>query len=56
MRKFTFAKWLTTKETFNSFAHYKKWLSLLPKEEALTTDLYYHEKFKYFLTIQTEWD
>ena len=57
MRNFTYTKWLTTKETFNSFGHYKQWLSFLPKEDAIKTDLYYHEKFKYFLKyLQTEWD
>jgi len=57
MRKFTFTRWLTTKETFNSFTHYKEWLSFLIKEEALKTDLYYHEKYQYFLkALQTEWD
>lgn len=34
MRYFSFTKWLTTKETFNSFGHYKEWLSILSKEEA----------------------
>jgi hypothetical protein len=57
MRKFTSTRWLTTKETFNSFSHYKEWLSFLTKEEALKTDLYYHEKYQYFLKVlQTEWD
>lgn len=57
MRYFSFTKWLTTKETFNSFGHYKEWLSILSKEEARKTHLYYHEKYKYFLDyLQTEWD
>ena len=57
MRKFTFTKWLNTKETFNSFGHYKYWLSTMSKEEANNTDFYYHEKYKYFLQhLQTEWD
>jgi len=54
MRKFTFTRWLTTKETFT---HYKEWLSFLAKKEALKTDLYYHEKYQYFLKVlQTKWD
>ena len=57
MRKFTFTKWLNTKETFNSFTQYKYWLSTMSKEEAKNTDFYYHEKYKYFLEyLQTEWD
>ena len=57
MRNFTFTRWLTTKETFNSFGHYKEWLSFLSNEEALKTDLYYHEKYQYFLKyLQSEWD
>ncbi len=57
MRNFTFTKWLTTKESFNSFCHYKQWLSFLSKEESTKTDLYYHEKYQYFLNnLQTEWD
>ncbi|WP_167595027.1 hypothetical protein [Clostridium beijerinckii] len=57
MRKFTFTKWLITKETFNSFGHYKYWLSILSKEKSKRVDLYYHEKYQYFLNyLQTEWD
>jgi hypothetical protein len=57
MRNFTFTKWLTTKEAFNSYGHYKDWLSILSKEESKRTDLYYHEKYQYFLNyLQTEWD
>ena len=57
MRKFTFIKWLNTKETFDSFSQYKYWLSTMSKEEAENTDFYYHEKYKYFLKyLQTEWD
>jgi hypothetical protein len=57
MRKFTFTKWLTTKETFNSFGQYKYWLSILSREESKKVDLYYHEKYQYFLNyLQTEWD
>jgi len=57
MRNFTFTRWLKTKETFNSFTAYKDWLSILSKEDAIQTDLYYHEKFQYFLNaLQTEWD
>lgn len=57
MRKFTFALWLTRKETFNSFHQYKYWLSIMPKEESEKVDLYYHEKFTYFLKYQqTEFD
>lgn len=57
MRIFSFTRWLTTKETFNSFTAYKQWLSILPKEESKQTDLYYHEKYQYFLKyLQTEWD
>jgi hypothetical protein len=57
MRKFSFTRWLTTKETFNSFTAYKQWLSILSKEESKQTDLYYHEKYQYFLKyLQTEWD
>lgn len=57
MRYFSFTKWLTTKEAFNSFAHYKYWLSILPREESKKIDLYYHEKYQYFLNyLQTEWD
>lgn len=57
MRKFSFTKWLTTKETFNSYSHYKEWLSILSKEEAQKTNLYYQEKYKYFLDyLQTEFD
>ena len=57
MRYFSFTKWLTTKEVFNSYSHYKSWLSILSKEDAIKTDLYYHEKYQYFLDyLQTEWD
>jgi hypothetical protein len=57
MRNFTFTKWLTTKESFNSYAHYKEWLSILSKEESKRTNLYYHEKYQYFINyLQTEWD
>ena len=57
MRNFTFIKWLNTKETFDSFAQYKYWLSTMSKEEAKNTDFYYHEKYQYFLKyLQTEWD
>ena len=34
MKKSSFTKWLTTKESFNSYGHYKEWLSILSKEEA----------------------
>lgn len=54
---FSFTKWLTTKEAFNSYGHYKTWLSILSKEESKKTDLYYHEKYQYFLDyIQTDFD
>ncbi|EHI97584.1 hypothetical protein CDLVIII_0860 [Clostridium sp. DL-VIII] len=57
MRNFIFTKWLTTKETFNSYGHYNEWLSKLPKEESKKTNLYHHEKYQYFLNnLQTEWD
>ena len=57
MRKFTFTKWLNTKETFSSYAQYKYWLSIMSKEDAKNTNLYYREKYKYFLKyLQTEWD
>lgn len=57
MRNFSFTKWLVTKETFNSYAHYNEWLSILSKEESKKTALYYHEKYQYFLNhLQTEWD
>nr|WP_312289509.1 hypothetical protein [Clostridium chromiireducens] len=57
MRYFTFAKWLTTKENFNSLTHYKQWLSFLSKDEAQKTDLYYHEKYSNWQKfLQTEWD
>lgn len=57
MRHFTFTKWLTIKENFNSYGHYITWLSFLSKEESKKTNLYYHEKYKYFLEyLQTEWD
>ena len=57
MRYFSFTKWLTTKESFNSYGHYKEWLSILSKDESNKTDLYYHEKYQYFLNcLQTEWD
>ncbi len=57
MRKFSFTRWLNTKETFNSFAQYKYWLSIMSKEDAKNTNLYYREKYQYFLKyLQTEWD
>lgn len=57
MRKFTFSIWLKRKETFDSLAQYKYWLSIMSKEEAKKVDLYYHEKFTYFLKyLQTETD
>ena len=57
MRKFTFTKWLNTKETFSSYAQYKYWLSTMTKEESNNTNLYYREKYQYFLKyLQTEWD
>lgn len=57
MRYFSFTKWITTKESFNSYGHYKEWLSILSKDEANKTDLYYQEKYQYFLNyLQTKWD
>lgn len=57
MRYFTFTKWITTKENFNSLTHYKQWLSFLSKDEAQKTDLYYHEKYlNWQKRFQTEWD
>lgn len=57
MRYFSFTRWLKTKETFNSFAHYNYWLSIMTKEESEKVNLYYHEKYKYFLKyLQTETD
>lgn len=57
MRHFSFTFWLKTKETFNSYGHYKWWLSINTKEEAKQIDLYYHEKYEYFKKhLQTEWD
>jgi len=57
MRKFSFTKWLNTKETFNSYAQYKYWLSIMSKEDAKNTNLYYRDKYQYFLKyLQTEWD
>jgi hypothetical protein len=57
MRYFSFSKWLKTKETFNSYNHYIYWLSIMPKEESKKFNLYYHEKYEYWLKyLQTEWD
>jgi len=57
MRYFSFTRWLKNKETFNSFTAYKNWLSIMSKEESEKVDLYYHEKYTYFLKyLQTETD
>lgn len=57
MRYFSFTRWLRTKETFNSISAYTYWLSIMSKEEAQKTDLYYHEKYEYFIKyLQTETD
>jgi len=57
MRYFSFTRWLTVKEGFNSLTHYKYWLSIMNKEDAENTDLYYHEKYKHWdKHLHTEWD
>lgn len=57
MKDFTFGKWIKFKEGFNSFAHYKTWLSILSKEESEKTNLYYLEKYEYWKkNIQLEMD
>ncbi|WP_143329400.1 hypothetical protein [Clostridium beijerinckii] len=60
MRYFSFIRWLTVKEGFNSFAHYKEWLDIISqksKEDAKKTDLFYHEKYEHWQKyLQTEWD
>ena len=57
MRYFSFTRWLKNKETFNSFTAYKNWISIMSKEESEKVDLYYHEKYTYFLKyLQTETD
>lgn len=57
MRYFSFTRWLKTKETFNSYAHYKYWLSIMTKNDAEKIDLYYHEKFEYWKKhLQTNFD
>ena len=57
MRYFSFTRWLTVKEGFNSFTYYKYWLSIMSKEDDENTDLYYHEKYKHWdKHLHTEWD
>jgi hypothetical protein len=61
MRYFSFTRWLTVKEGFNSLTHYKQWLGVissnLTKEESQKTDLFYHEKYEHWKKhLQTEWD
>lgn len=60
MRYFSFIRWLTVKEGFNSFAHYKGWLDIISqksKNDAKKTDLFYHEKYEYWQKyLQTEQD
>ncbi|AQS08362.1 hypothetical protein CLOBY_04530 [Clostridium saccharobutylicum] len=60
MRHFSFTKYITVKEGFNSLTHYKKWLEIIAeksKENAQKTDLFYHEKYEYWQKyLQTEWD
>lgn len=56
-RNFTFSKWLKTKETFDSYAHYKWFLSIKTKEEAKQLNQYYHEKYAYWEKyLHTEFD
>ena len=57
MRDFSFTRWLQKKETFSTYAQYKYWLSIMPKDEAKKVNLYYHEKFEYWKKyLQTEFD
>lgn len=57
MRYFSFTRWLTVKEGFNSLTHYKDWLSSMNRDEANKTDLFYHEKYEYWdKNLHTEWD
>lgn len=56
-RNYSFTKWLKTKETFNSYGHYKWWLSIKTNEEANIIDQYYHEKFEHWKKyLQTDFD
>lgn len=61
MRYFSFTRWLTVKEGFNSLTHYKEWLGIITEkyniEESKKTDLFYHEKYEYWKKyLHTEWD
>lgn len=58
MTYFSFIRWLTVKEGFDSFTHYKGWLEIIAeksKDNAQKTDLFYHEKYEYWQKhLQTE--
>lgn len=57
MRYFSFTRWLTVKEGFNSLTHYKDWLLSMNRDEANKTDLFYHEKYEYWdKNLHTERD
>ncbi|MDR3598079.1 hypothetical protein [Clostridium sp.] len=60
MRYFSFTRWLTVKEGFDSLTHYKEWLEIISKnsnDEAKKTDMFYHEKYVHWQKyLQTEWD
>lgn len=60
MRYFSFTRWLTVKEGFNSLTHYNGWLEIIAeksKENAQKTDLFYHEKYEHWQKhLQTERD
>ena len=60
MRNFTFTRWLSYKEGFNSLTHYKDWLKIIAaksKDDSKKTDLFYHEKYEHWKKyLQTEWD